>query len=136
MNKRDPLKIDAQAQTMSAVVNHLITKEKLSDFTLEELAKTLKSKKCPYGYIIGPYLKGKNLIIPTTGRRFIFAKMEPIHFNEFRHIIVKKMSYNKKYTDKKAEPTSEYAQISEAVEFLKNKGYRILVPRPVEYDEL
>lgn len=124
---------EQRAKTIAMHVNNV--KMMFPSFTLKELNIWLQSEGCPYPEHIGTILKKSKLIVKENGL-YSFVSTTPIHFGMIResidNLVDRIIGYQKKCkTIKRPElitNISKTLDITEAINILKEAGYKILAP--------
>ena len=138
-------------------VSTAVAKVKLSSqksFSLKELGNLLRGQGCPYAISIPTILKEKSLICQRLDSKYEFSSPNQIHYEYFKpglEVIRRQKAatnqiYQQKWVDKKAksdviekpkqmvvsvsykESTKSEYTIQDMIDYLKDKGYRILKP--------
>lgn len=140
--KRDKRKktieqLESQAQHMAKVVNTIVNDQHFNDFSLAELSAELKKNYCAYSQFLPAILKKKGFIVSSAYGKNNFKVNGPIHYSIFGHAIAECNNTSKDKESPKVQviDLTSY-EIDKMISTLKQQGYRVLRPKPVEYEEL
>ena len=143
------MKADSEyrAKTISASISKVRDQHKNypSGFSLEQLAKDLKSDGCPYASFMPGILKRAGLVA-KNGKYYFFVSPEPIHFKGFKTYVddladaMRLAGQNSRSGDKKSKNslpvlveaamaiTEHKLTCQEMIDILKSQGYKIFAP--------
>lgn len=136
--KKTVEQLEDQARHMAEVINTLVNDKNFTNFSLADLSAKLKKNYCAYSQFLPAILKKKGFIVSSSYGKNNFKVDTPIHYSVFGHAIVECNNYIPKNNEisQSVDTKPSISTIDQMIAMLKQQGYKVLRPKPVEYEEL
>lgn len=133
--------IDYDYAELSKKINTFRLENSGKEFTKKELLEILSQLNMPFkSYLFTGFIKSKNLILVKKGKKVTYHfSVNPIHQDTIKGIILNARDYQKetnlRYYTKRNNREVNMLTIEEAIQLLKNNGYKVYKPT-VAYEEI